>query len=71
MFIFQSIIQASQKEKEELLGQFEKVQFTKGSTIIKQGDEGATFYVVEDGVCDAFIKGTSKAVASPGRALAS
>ena len=36
-------------------GQFEKVQFTKG-TIIKQGDEGATFYVVEDGVCDAFIK---------------
>jgi CRP-like cAMP-binding protein len=54
------------EEKEELLGQFEKVQFTKGSTIIKQGDEGATFYVVEDGVCDAFIKGTSKAVASPG-----
>ena len=43
-----------------MLGQFEKVQFTKGSTIIKQGDEGATFYVVEDGVCDAFIKGTSK-----------
>ena len=39
------------EEKEELLGQFEKVQFTKGSTIIKQGDEGATFYVVEDGTC--------------------
>ena len=32
-----------------MLGQFEKVQFTKGSTIIKQGDRGETFYIVKSG----------------------
>jgi hypothetical protein len=45
------------EEKDELLGQFEKVQYAKGVIIINQGEEGHSFYVVEDGVCDAFIQG--------------
>ena len=53
-------------EERLLLDAFEPIAFASGTVIITQGERhGDKFYVVEDGVCDAFIKGTSKAVASP------
>ena len=37
------------------------------SEVIRQGEPGETFYVVEEGSCEGFIEGTKKAVARPGR----
>ena len=57
------------EETDELVGQFEKVSYGASKQIITQGDNGDTFYVIESGICDAFIKGTTKAVASPARGM--
>lgn len=35
----------------------QKVQFTEGEEIIKEGDKGDKFYVVESGTCDISQKG--------------
>lgn len=37
-----------------------KLEYTKGDDIIKQGEEGDLFYVVEDGACEIFVKGVGK-----------
>ena len=58
-----------EEETDDLVGQFEKVQYGASKQIITQGETGDTFYVIESGICDAFIKGTSKAVASPARGM--
>ena len=57
------------EETDELVGQFEQVSYGASKQIITQGETGDTFYVIESGICDAFIKGTSKAVASPARGM--
>ena len=35
----------------------QKVKFAPGDVIIKQGDEGDRFYVLESGTCDIPVKG--------------
>lgn len=49
----------SQYDKDDLsalyLAMFSK-EFKKGDVIIKQGDKGDNFYVVDSGVCDIFVK---------------
>ena len=35
----------------------QKVKFAAGDVIIKQGDEGDRFYVLESGTCDITVKG--------------
>jgi len=42
---------------EDFVDVFEKKVFPKDSTVIKQGDEGFSFYVVESGTLDIYIKG--------------
>ena len=39
----------------EFVDVFSKKVFTKGSTVIQQGDNGETFYVVDSGALDIFI----------------
>lgn len=44
---------------------FHGVEFSTGDTIIKQGDSGDAFYVIETGTCEVYIHGSSKPVATP------
>ena len=53
-------------EKEELLDSFEPVKFGKGTTIIKQGDRGDDFFVLEMGTVEFYIEGNKKAVGACG-----
>ena len=50
---------------EELLNNFEEVNFAAGTTLMKQGEKGDTFYVLESGNCDVFIEGNKDPVANP------
>jgi len=40
-----------------LVKAMQKVKFAPGDVIIKQGDEGDRFYVLESGTCDITVKG--------------
>ncbi|KAH8053564.1 cGMP-dependent protein kinase [Aureococcus anophagefferens] len=53
-------------EKEELLDSFEAVKYGKGTTIIKQGDRGDDFFVMEMGTVEFYIEGNKKAVGACG-----
>lgn len=47
--------QCSYEDLEDFVDVFAKKTFSKGSTIIKQGDVGELFYVVDSGTLDIFI----------------
>ena len=53
-------------EREELLDSFEPKKFPKGETIIKQGEQGDDFFVVELGTVEFFIEGNKKSVGACG-----
>ena len=40
----------------------EKLKYKKGQDIIKQGDEGDLFYVVEEGECEIYVEGERHAL---------
>jgi len=44
-------------DRQVLMKAMQKVQFTEGEEIIKEGDKGDKFYVVESGTCDISQKG--------------
>ncbi len=46
----------SEEELVDLIGAFDKAEFSKGSTVIKQGDKGEHFYVVESGSLDITVR---------------
>ncbi|KAJ8612110.1 hypothetical protein CTAYLR_002461 [Chrysophaeum taylorii] len=52
-------------EKEELLDTFMEVKFSAGTTIMRQGDKGETFYVVESGTCEVLLDAHKAPVATP------
>jgi len=60
-FIFSDL---SDKERNRLIDAMQKQVTNKGSTIIKQGDVGDFFYIVEQGVVNFYIEGTPDAVGS-------
>ena len=45
-FLFQHL---SPAQKEELVGVMKKIVVKKGECIIKQGDQGDRFYIIESG----------------------
>mmetsp|Transcript_2857 Transcript_2857/g.4867 ORF Transcript_2857/g.4867 Transcript_2857/m.4867 type:complete len:350 (-) Transcript_2857:493-1542(-) len=44
-------------DRDQLMAALEAVTFESGATIIKQGDPGDNFYIVEDGQCDISVNG--------------
>ncbi|GMH95310.1 hypothetical protein TrST_g7374 [Triparma strigata] len=50
----------AQAELDVIIGAMKKLEYTKGDDIIKQGEEGDLFYVVEDGACEIFVEGVGK-----------
>merc|ERR1711971_733065 len=44
-------------DRDQLMNALESVSFGTGDTIIKQGDAGDNFYIVEDGQCDISVNG--------------
>mgnify|MGYP001803632421 CR=1 FL=1 len=56
---------AQDVEKEELIDTFESVSFKAGTTVMKQGEKGETFYVIESGECEVLLDGHKKAIAVP------
>eukprot|EP00325_Prymnesiales_sp_UTEX-LB-985_P027204 CAMPEP_0174733464 /NCGR_PEP_ID=MMETSP1094-20130205/61362_1 /TAXON_ID=156173 /ORGANISM="Chrysochromulina brevifilum, Strain UTEX LB 985" /LENGTH=353 /DNA_ID=CAMNT_0015936123 /DNA_START=41 /DNA_END=1102 /DNA_ORIENTATION=+ len=44
-------------DREQLMMAFEKVDYEPGSVIIKQGDPGDKFYILDEGTCDISIEG--------------
>lgn len=45
----------SEEELQDLIDAFDTAKFKADSTVIKQGDDGDLFYVVEDGKLDVFV----------------
>ena len=43
------------EEKEELLANFEACEYASGEVIIKAGDQGDCFYIIQTGSCDIFL----------------
>ena len=41
----------------QLMHAFEKKEFSDGQAIIKQGDKGDLFYILDSGSCDISIEG--------------
>lgn len=60
-FIFSDL---NDKERHRLIDAMEKEVVPKGKIIIKQGDVGDYFYVVEDGVINFFVDGDADPVGS-------
>lgn len=60
-FIFSDL---NEKERHRLIDAMQKQVVTKGSVLIKQGDVGDFFYVVEEGVVNFHIEGTPESVGS-------
>lgn len=60
-FIFSDL---NDKERHRLIDAMEKEVVNKGKTIIKQGDVGDFFYVIEDGSVNFFVDGDMDAVGS-------
>jgi|NorSeaMetagenome_1021524.scaffolds.fasta_scaffold324273_1 cAMP-dependent protein kinase regulator len=56
------------KEMNIIIAAMKKITFSKGDDIIKQGEEGDLFYVVEDGECEIFVKGVGKVMEIGGEA---
>ena len=56
-FLFQNI---SPSARETLLSVMEKVRVKKGDWVIKQGDEGDKFYIVDNGTYAVFIQDIDK-----------
>lgn len=46
----------SEEELVDLIDAFDSAEFSAGSTVIQQGDEGEHFYVVESGVLDITVR---------------
>eukprot|EP01132_Coremiostelium_polycephalum_P002559 gene2559-3169_t len=44
-----------EEERNSVFGAMFEVQYKKGDVIIRQGDDGDNFYVVDYGVCDIFV----------------
>ena len=44
-------------DREQLMHAFKKMDFGEGETIIKQGDKGDLFYILDSGSCDISIEG--------------
>jgi cAMP-dependent protein kinase regulator len=44
-------------DREQLGKAFQKVSFAKGDFIIKQGDKGDNFYILDEGECDISVEG--------------
>ena len=51
-------------EKTELLNTFSEATFAEGVTIMKQGDQGDKFYVIQKGICEVYLDGHKKPVSS-------
>ena len=45
------------RRRQVLMKAMQKVKFVEGEEIIKQGDKGDKFYVLESGTCDITVKG--------------
>ena len=43
-----------------IIGAMKKINYGPDDEIIKQGQEGDLFYVIESGTCDIFVKGVGK-----------
>ncbi|KAH8094368.1 cGMP-dependent protein kinase [Aureococcus anophagefferens] len=51
------------EEKEELLANFEACEYASGEVIIKAGDQGDCFYIIQTGSCDIFLPNNEVPVA--------
>ncbi|KAH8074925.1 cGMP-dependent protein kinase [Aureococcus anophagefferens] len=60
------IRQAMTPRRRRSLDSFEAVKYGKGTTIIKQGDRGDDFFVMEMGTVEFYIEGNKKAVGACG-----
>jgi len=47
----------SPSDRKQLMLALKEVSFNKGDTIIKQGDPGDNFYILDKGVCDISVEG--------------
>lgn len=57
-------------DRQQLMLAFDKKSFSKGETIIKQGEAGDNFYIVYSGECDISVSGVGSVMkASPGIAF--
>lgn len=45
-----------QEERQEIADAFEKLEMSAGDTVIRQGDHGDLFYVVESGILDVYLE---------------
>jgi cAMP-dependent protein kinase regulator len=52
----------NQYERSKIADALETQKFAQGSTIIRQGDVGTSFYLLESGVAEAFKEGSSEPV---------
>jgi len=57
----------SDEDKGTLAGALEESFFMKDEEVVKQGDDGDTFYIVFEGVCQIFINGVLKGDLSKGK----
>ena len=53
-------------ERSKLADAVKESKASKGSEIIKEGDEGDVFYILVEGECEAFLKDKSVKKYSPG-----
>lgn len=45
-----------QEERYEIADAFEKLEMSAGDTVVRQGDAGDLFYVVESGIMDVYLE---------------
>jgi len=55
----------TRKEIGVLVAAMKEITYEPGSDIIKQGEEGDMFYIVEDGICDITVEGVGKVMEIP------
>ncbi|KAF8312880.1 camp-binding domain-like protein [Clavulina sp. PMI_390] len=59
-FLFQKL---DNKRRKAVLGAMKEMQFSEGSVVIAQGDDGDFFYVVDSGTLDVFKRGEDEPAA--------
>jgi len=52
--------QLEEKEMDIIIGAMKKINYSPDDEVIKQGQEGDLFYVIESGSCDIFVDGVGK-----------
>lgn len=45
-----------QEERQEIADAFEKLEISAGDTVVRQGEQGDLFYVVESGILDVYLE---------------